>query len=452
MQDSAVCQNTAYPWQERLKDTFRAFSLTNYQEVTTGGMVVCFLAYLILLAVFPMEPPDDLLRHMKSHAYGYDYRLLYASSPGIPAFNMYYLFDSIVGWVYQVAGPNGYVLVQAACTTVFGAGIFWMLRGATSTNLRFALTMIALALCFNRIALARPSTFESGLFLVAIAAAQDERVKWWFHLLLGLVMASFYYLFWVYFIPLVLIRRSYAVALLAGLAGWFWYGGEQYLWVLKSILTMKANRGVEIAESASMVYATLPVMVLLMPVLFYWRKDIKKLFVIGWFYLSNQLRYFEVVTPLFVSYAKNWPVRLSQSAVILIFITASCWRVPTRPDESWTELKGIVPAGSRVVTLDMNSMFKLVYGNERISVAPCMEPGWDTKELVKAMTVSMKTGTLDTDLFKVKEYDYLVEKNLKEMPKGFELVRLAGKYRVWKVPAYLRPNTGTALKNGGGNA
>jgi hypothetical protein len=424
---------------QRLKDSFKGFSLTNYEDVGMGGVVFCFCVYLLILLTLPAEPPDDLLRHMKAYTYGYDYRLMFPSSPGMPAFDMYLLFDVAVGKIHALFGPQGFIAVQAVVFSVFGVAIFWLLRGATSMNLRFSLMMVTLALCFSRLLLARPSTLVSGLFLLAMAAADDERVRWWFHLLLGCLMASFYYLFWVYFIPLVFLRRIYAIPLVAGLVGWFMYGGSEYTRVLHEILTMKGRRGFEISEAKPIYYGLMIVCVVLIPVLHYWRCDIKRLIATGWFLLSNQTRYLEVVIPSALSYAKHWNVKLSQSVVVIIFITACCYRSYTKPPESWKVLKDVVPAGSRVLMLDMNTMFKAVYGNEGIGASPCMEPGWDTRELVKAMRDAQQYGRLNPDPFLLKPYDYVIENNLRESPPGFELVKLAGPYRVWKVPPQLRP-------------
>ena len=86
----------------------------------------------------------------------------------------------------------------------------------------------------------RPAVLESGLFLIAYGLSDKESET--FHFLLGLFMASFYYLFWIYLIPLAFIRRGYLFAIIAGLAGWLTYAGTEYFEVVFSLLTVGANK------------------------------------------------------------------------------------------------------------------------------------------------------------------------------------------------------------------
>jgi len=418
----------------RLKTSFRGFSLTNYEEITYSGVFVCFGVYLLLLFVFPSEPPDDLLRHMKAYAYGYDYRQMFPFSPGLPAFNMYYLFDAFAGMMDSIMGNYAFIGIQALATTLYGFGIWWLLRGCTSRNLRFALLMVSLALVSNRTFLARPSVFESGLFLIALAACDDTETKWWVHFLLGCLMASFYHLFFIYLIPLVIYRRTYLLSMIAGFVGWFVYAGADYFQTIVRVFTIQGQRvGITISETAPIWPSLLAYIVFLLPVFYFWRKDIKRLFVTGWYLLPNMVRYTEVVSPILISYAKYWDIKISQSVLICIFISCSCIRTPTPVNESMAMFKNVIPAGSKVLCLGYDSMFKLAYIGENLRLSPCMDVGWDANELKAAYKVASKEGTFDITPFKPGQYDYVIEGNLKSVPKGMELYKVAGRWRVWKV-------------------
>lgn len=399
--------------------------------------VLCCL-YCAALAVFPLEPCDDLLRHMKAYAYGYDYRRMFPFSPGVPSFDMYLPFDVLVGHIHHFFGPYGFIIVQIAAIGLVAGAVYWLMGDATSRNLRFIATAAIVTACSTRLSLARPATFETGLFLLAIAACRDQRVKPWFHLVLGLVMAGFYYLFWIYLIPLVFYRRIYWVPLLAGIIGWAVYGGNDYVVVVQQLLMMKGTRGISISEAASLVGrdgvhpAILAASALFIPVFFYWRRDRKKLCATAWFILSNQVRYLEVIVPLLASYAQFWNIRLSRGVCLLLFCSLVFIRPSTKSADGWLVLHDAVPRGSRVLCLGMKDMFKVVYGNDHVQVSPCMEPGWDRQGVVAAMARYESQGVLDpsTDL---RQYDFIIEDNLKQIPPSLRLYKVAGHYRVWSV-------------------
>ena len=428
MPSSQTSALKAVAWMAEL---FNNCSLSDRKELSRREMLICFAMFCVLLVAFPTEPGDDLLRHMKSYAFGYDYRLMYPFSPGLPGFNPWYPFDLVAGQMQIHFGSGGYILLQILATWIFGAGSFWLLKDATSTNLRFILTLVIVSVCMSRITLARPTTFESGLFLISLAACQDKRPKAWVHLLLGCLMGT-YYLFWIYLIPLVAYRRIYLVPLALSLAGWAFYGGTEYFTVVPQLLTMTAHRGVEVAEATPIIYGLMGYAYFLIPLAFYWRKDKKRLLAVGWFMLSNQLRYLEVIMPIIISYAKYWEVRVSQIICLVIFIALCFMRSNTKMESSWRQLQEVVPANSKVLFVEMDAMFKGVYGNNHIQASPCMELGWDAKPLMMMIRESRQNGRLDPK-FDLKPYDYLVESSLKEIPRGLTLERISGKYRIWKV-------------------
>lgn len=424
----------------RAKETLRLASVRNFQDLGWFEILVCSGFYALLMALFPTEPPDDLLRHMKAYSYGYDYRLMWPYSPGVPGFNMYYLFDLFAGQIYSLLGPNSYVLIQILALTLYGVAIFWLLQGTSSRNWRFTLTMIILSLVFFRVFLARPTTFESGLFLLAVAACSDDRVKPWMHFLLGCLMACLYHAFFLYLLPLIIYRRVYALSLAAGLAGWVAFCGNGYFLALQGVIAIESLRGgIKVAESQPVLHAMMPVLFCLIPAFFYWRHEVRKLFATAWFLLSNRMRFIEVILPLLASYTKHWNVRLPQLSVALIVMSLCFFRPVTRAEDSWVSFRNVVPAGSRVLCLQSEPMYKLVYANSGLKLSPCMDAGWDTEALKAAIREADKSGALDPRVLKHARYDYLVESNLRKIPAGLQLAGLAGKYRVWKIPASMGP-------------
>ena len=430
---------------EQGKKTLQMASVRYGKDLSGFDMVFCFAFYCLLLVFFPTEPPDDLLRHMKAYTYGYDYRQMWPFSPGLPSFNMYYLFDVFSGAVHHALGPNSFVFIQLLAVTLYAVAIYWLLQGASSRNWRFTLMMIILSLVLFRIVLARPATFESGLFLLALAACNENRVKWWMHFILGCIIACFYHLFFIYLIPLAIYRRAYMGSLVCGISGWFTYAGTEYFHTIKSAMTIDSHRaGLIVAESQPIWHAFLPTLFIIIPVLFYWQKDVRRLLVSGWFLLSNRMRYIEVLSPALASYAKHWDVKLSQLTVSVIVISLCFYRPVTHLEDSWIALKGVVPPGSRVLCLHSDPMYKMVYANDSLKLSPCMDAGWDTDDIKEAIRMACESGKLYRKVLLSGKYEFVVENNLKEIPQGLSLYKISGKYRIWRVPTPFGLPTGNA--------
>ena len=428
---------------EQCKQSLRMVSVGYFKDLSGFDMIFCFSFYCVLVMIFPTEPPDDLLRHMKAYTYGYDYRHMWPFSPGLPSFDMYYLFDVFAGAVHHVLGPSSFVVIQVLAFALYAAAIYWMLQGASNRNWRFTLMMIILSLVLYRIILARPSTFASGLFLLALAACNDNRIKWWMHLILGCIIACVYHMFFIYLIPLVIYKRAYIVSLISGIAGWYIYAGTEYFQTIISAMAIESHRaGILVAESQPIWHAFLPTLFIILPVLFYWRKDVKRLLASGWFLVSNRMRYIEVLAPALASYAKHWDVKLSQVSVGLILISLCFYRPVTHKDDSWFALKGVVPPGSSVLCLHSDPMYKMVYANEGLKLSPCMDAGWDTDDIKTAISMAITDGKLYRKVLMSGHYEFVVENNLKEIPKGLSLYKISGKYRIWKVPRFLFDENG----------
>jgi len=94
-------------------------------------------------------------------------------------------------------------------------------------------------------------------------------------------------------------------------------------------------------------------------------------------------------------------------------------------------------------------MFKLVYANDNLQVSPCLDAGWDTDEVKTAILDAGNAGTFSESALRGKQYEYVVENTLKEIPSGLELYRVAGKYRIWKVPTAIGSVLGSSARIGG---
>lgn len=398
-------------------------------DMPLSSVVTILGLFCLSLVIIPVTPADDLLRNLLAYQVGYDYSKMFAFSH-FPQYDLYYLFDVSVGILHQAIGYYAFIPVQLACIGIFSFGYLWMLRGVNN-NLRFASLIVVLQLVLPRLLLGRPAGFEAGLFLVAFAAIEDERVKWWVHVIIGCLMASFYHLFWLYLIPLAFMRRVYAIPLMAGFCGWAWYGGLEYFEVIKGLLFAKSERPFMISEAASSLTAILPNAYILLPMCFFWRKNIKVVLSAVWFVASNQLRYMEIFVPLFVSVVRSWNYRphfFVVMSLVLVLFTSRQYQNHFAP----STFKGQFPPGSVVLDLTASTYFQILYTNPKIKVSPAFEITWTDKKIQDAVAGAVNKGHFECSSVEKYGFDFIVEDNLRDIPACFQLAGVSKKYRIWK--------------------
>ena len=289
-----------------------------------------------------------------------------------------------------------------------------------------------MVLLADRVLLGRPAVFASGLFLLAYALRDRGRLSW--HLLIAVLLPLVYYLFFIYVVPLIAFKRLriiYVLSLLLGLFFWISLGELSYIQLIFHILTAKANRLIAVAEGQTFAAGLLSVLVLsAVPLLFFWRKDIKTVLTSVYFLASNQIRYVEVVVPLWSSlfrFLKVESIPWKLSVPLLLFFL-SPYAVVSQPEAvSFDRLV-------RVAFSNMPEMYRSIYFSKaNIQVIPSMEVGWMPKE-VQLFLKDLTKGKLDCS--KVREFrlDYVVEDTLVgKLPSCVELERVEGRLRVLRV-------------------
>jgi len=398
------------------------------EELPFSSIVAILCLYCLTIVAIPVMPADDLLRNLLAYTVGYDYERMFAWS-SIPKYDLYYLFDVFAGLLHRCFGFYAFIPIQLACIASFSSGYLWLLRG-TNNNLRLASLVLVLHLVLPRLLLGRPAGFETGLFLIAFAAIEDKRVRWWVHVLIGAIMASFYHLFWLYLLPLALMRRVYALPLAAGLAGWLWYGGSEYVDVVRGLLFAKEARPFMISEAVSSVTAILPNAYILLPLCFFWRKNLKLALSAGWFIASNQLRYMEIFIPLLVSMVRSWNYRPHLFVVISLVLVLFTSR---QYQNEWSAetFRNRFPPGSTVLDLTASAYFQILYANPGTKVAPAFEITWTDPKIQAAITLAIKQGKLDCSALAGYRFDFIVEDNMKQVPSCLTLHGVSGKFRIW---------------------
>ena len=395
-------------------------------RITIGGLLLILLGYVYCNAG---EPVDDALRHLVAYRFHYDYHIAYPWAT-LPSFDCWYLFDVFMGWMHRTFQEQAIPIVRTlSCLGFIGA--LWQMCKNASINWRVVIILAGVFLVHFRMELCRPAPIESILFLWAVAL---QPKRWYWHMLLGLGMASFYYLFFIYLIPLILVRRIYVVPLLLGLFGWWSAVGAEFFHVFFVLTKVSENSALPILESAPWLVALAGTWLLLLPVIYFWRKDPRGIVLIVWFLAANRVRYLETVYPLCLRFAQHLCPRVSRVVVLALFCYLLSQIYPT---EGSLGYKGIVPANSKVFCVSMTDSFRTLYRND-VQIAPCMAAAWNDPKIVAAMKQGLK-GEFDPDLLTM-GFDYIIESSINWTPQlmhqygsRLRLVSTQHALRVWRV-------------------
>ncbi|MBM4147327.1 MAG: hypothetical protein FJ240_13820, partial [Nitrospira sp.] len=176
-------------------------SFTKKESVSTYlpyGVVLLIVGTLIY-AIRPY-PVDDFLRHIRYSDYkplgGYAFMFPHSYFETFH-FNPWYGFDLIAGIVKKALGQNRTVITyEIAFTCLFIVAMLFNFRTSRKSNL-FPITLIILftflSYGFYRIGLIRPAILMSAFLLFGISGRRFAP-----GVLLAIVSAFFYWLFWLY--------------------------------------------------------------------------------------------------------------------------------------------------------------------------------------------------------------------------------------------------------------
>jgi hypothetical protein len=396
------------------------------------ALIICFFLTITFLRGQTL-PLDDLARHSKSVLYGYDFRKLFVYS-WHPSFNTYVGFDLLASALYRAFGQQSFLLFQLVPLLLTFAALQRLMKGSDDNMISLAL-LVVFYFISERFLSGRPCVLNSSIFLCTYAF-RDE-IPEAAHFTIGLVTGFLYYLFFLYTVPFIFVgtrrqRLAYVLSTLCALTGWYIYSGGEYFASIFSLSTsFNLKHGVGYSELSPIfpggLFTFLPVLI---PLFIYWRRDKKRSLVTFYFMLSNQLRFFETITPLAVSFFRYLPLRIGPLAVAAA-LSLSLLHVHTERHVTLS-----MPAGSRVLTENSYEMNSVVMDSGRVGVAPSANIGWNDKPVRDAIERMQADGRLDCSLFATHKFDYVVEHCLREVPSCLSLERISGPYRIWKVRNY----------------
>lgn len=344
---------------------------------------------------------------------------------------------------------HSYIVIQIISLLFYSLGYYFLLKDKISPST--ALFFFSLFLCMLRIPIARPSVLLASLFF--LLWCYDNK---YLRIIVPLLTAPFYWLFFICYLPLVLKERKVLLSIGIGLIFWCIYGESEYWHVIANVFLMSANRGeMLVYENLSIISAFISFHIFsFVPLflLFFYekltikeiiKKDIKALLSIIFYSIPNQIRYFsDFVAPLLYTYIKHLKsIDIPKSfAVFTSILPLLLWSIGTKQEidfRSWgnfPELKG-----SKVLVADILPAFPISYFVYPVKVVPSMEYGFTSKEIQDVIKEIRVKGQVNCSKIRNTDADFIVESQTKfteEEIKNISCVHLYGvngKYRIWKV-------------------
>jgi hypothetical protein len=388
--------------------------------------IALFWIYKVSMGSF--YPADDLLRHVVSYRWGYDYSIPFIETVFHPTFDYYIGFDFLAGLLHRYIGNYSIPFFQLL---TFGLTFFGLARILRYTNPSVELLAFAVLvrLAFGRFVSGRPSTLCSGVMLFLLA--YDDRLSGPLKTIVGAVFSVFYYFFFLYLIPLVVMDRKYIVSLLTGVAFWVLYSGGHYFCEMYQVISSLKNQNMAVLENMSLIGFFAFNWLFAIPFVLHFKKDIRTSIILVFFLLSNQIRYIETIVPLMLSFFRFTRIKIHMAAAwgISVFLV---FPILGQGYPIFNEIPGHIPPGARVLTEDMKTMYLVLNQNPTIKIAPCYAYGWTEKQIQESIKEILR-GNLDCKSNTRLKFDYLIETSLKgEIPPCLELVFLEKGWRLWR--------------------
>ena len=409
---------------------------------------VFILFLLVLPTVFVPIPPDDLLRHFIAYKYDFYYSKVFINS-SIPSWDFYLLFDFIVGGIHKFCSliPVDYFRENLPFILVFYLFSFLTLfavkvnvGSVPRTYLLFFFSLF-MGATGGRIFLERPSVLATLLFFISLGYLIQKKER--LGLIFSFLISLFYYLFFIYLIPLIFFNRKVFIPLLFGFFYWsviaYLDGGEYFLDVYRYILSLKGD--LTASENKSLIFSlNNPLIVIVLVLLFLNLKRSKKRYVYPsfWFLLSNQIRYVENIGPLLLFSVQDAVIEfldkfLRKNLLAIFVISISVFVSYYKGVYSETvrlsrEVCSIMEGGKVKTTLGLN--FSVVYFCESIKVNPPMEIRWSKDLELDKNLVRGKINCSDERLY---NYDYLLENSLEGKFECLKFLYRGKGFVLWKI-------------------
>ncbi|NPA22009.1 MAG: hypothetical protein GXN92_00285 [Candidatus Micrarchaeota archaeon] len=362
------------------------------------------LLFFLLIATIGMgyllqdhTPLDDLNRHLKAWQYS-SYKELYPFTTWMFSFNPYWLWDNLLGWLYQQLGDFSHRLVQLGAFFLM-LEVFRRVHEHLPMREWPLLLLIWLYFLSLNITLARPSFYMSMLSLIIYLGGG---LLW---KLLWTLMGLGYYVWWIY-LPLVLHRKHMLWLSLFLLVFWIGYTDGTYFQELATFFSLVWERGLHnILENKAWFYYIGDPLVLMM--LGAWLIS-KKRYLWGTIYsmLLYQIRYFQQLTiPLMMGsisprlkFLFSWiPWEIMYGVVVIVMFSYFM------PSHNFLYDFGNISLDNKtLLASNMGIMYQILHKYDYVRIAPAMELGLNVPEV----NAFLANKTLDCGF--AQQFDYVI--------------------------------------------
>lgn len=360
--------------------------------------LLCF-AYCLLLFVFPSGNGAPLLHSTNGFSPTF---FLDLSSCFFPTFALQSIAAFLLTWGFLRNTAGSDFRLQTACLALCLSVIHPLLYSL------------------------HPSCFAAGFFLLALSSPALSAAK---ATILGMGLAASSMWSWVFFPPLIALRRIYCVPFVSGVFFWLFFAGKEF-----NPATL-AHFGFSQPGFSFSAYSPLwPLYLfgalLLVPLLSFWRKDKNSSISFLWFSLFNQAHYLAVTAPLALSFLK-FEKRLHLNAWCTVCVCLLAASIHIGPQNN---RRLHFPSGSLILALDTKSA-ALCNGAQgaELEVLPPLPPFSlrIAPALAEALQSSNATGIFDCKILETYPANFVVETTLVKPPQCLVLDSMANGYRIW---------------------
>ena len=431
-------------------------------------MVLAGAAWMLFGAALPQ---DDLLRHILSRGWGYDYASHYGHHFVDQHWSYWIGFDWLVGSVHAMSGDILVTsrIVRAAIFLAVGSAVVASVTRAHEDALfRAAATAaILFSVLWLRLSLGRPEVLFTGLVVAALAL---PRLAW---LAAFALLSPMYWLAPAYCAAALLLGRDEepwrerlarnlgvaAICLLIWFVFWWTYSDGTLLHfagLVGKVVEIHAGAANPVGELMSLTQGTrnplvLALMVCLVVAAWRWggsspavarRTTISLcLLVAGFFCLPDYVRYAPIIwallllVMLMLASEIRVPSRMAPWAMVLLVALVAMAIRPVQDGSSEKVLEHLrVPPGSRILTSFNSSTFFATAANPDSVVTPIFDVA-STVPPYRQLVMELSLGRMDcAALLELDAFDFVVESKFEgDAPACLTLLRVDGPHRLWKV-------------------
>lgn len=415
-------------------------------------------SYPVYLALSPIYPTDDLLRHVVGYAWGYSLKGMFPLS-SLPDYSLYPLFEWLAGCVTKATSPfvaTKGIAVASCLMIVIAAHDAVAHRGRVCGARRDEVLLIALlfltAQSTERAILGRP---EGWLLIWSLWATTmgQSRFRMVVGATLGVAASLMYWLAPLVF-PLILLssmpwrrRVAIVVALIAfHMAFWAWWSnGDMWQW-RAHVAEWTANRPVGVKEGISTIFLL-------------WRPEslaLWSLAIVGFMtgsrsptawglhfvYLgTNMIRYGCTAFACVVEPMVRGLHAMKLSPLLVMSLTLGIWVWHTTNMFPRISAEGplprfTLPVGARVLTPFNAATFATLAANPgTVEVLPATEIGSSdaaVRELLYSLWTNEK-GSLDCRNLAEVKVTHVIENHRRAMPPCLVLIEQQNSWRLWQM-------------------